>query len=177
MKKYYYFFWEKLLILLHKDPMKYRLKRYRLSGANIGKNVRAFSPITAGEPYLITIEDNVTISTGVKFLTHDNSIIKHVDFGTDLVGKITIKRNCFVGANALFLPGVSIGENSIVGAGAVVTKSFPSNVIIGGNPAKIIGNTKEFSEKSQKYVFDFRDQNRIERKKIIENSHEKWLDK
>lgn len=51
---------------------------------------------------------------------------------------IRIGNNCWLGANAVILPGVKLGDNVIVGAGAVVTKSFPSNVMLAGNPAKKI---------------------------------------
>lgn len=51
---------------------------------------------------------------------------------------VTIGDNCWIGANAIILPGVTLGNHVIVGAGSIVTKSFPDNVIIAGNPAKII---------------------------------------
>ena len=49
-----------------------------------------------------------------------------------------MKRGCWVGANAIILPGVTIGENAVVGAGSVVTKSIPDKVVAVGNPARII---------------------------------------
>lgn len=51
---------------------------------------------------------------------------------------VTIGNNVWIGGDATILPGVTIGDNVVIGAGSVVTKSFPSNVVIGGNPAKII---------------------------------------
>lgn len=51
---------------------------------------------------------------------------------------VTIGDNCWIGGRAVINPGVTLGDNVIVGSGSVVTKSFPSNVIIAGNPAKII---------------------------------------
>jgi len=49
-----------------------------------------------------------------------------------------LRKGCWIGANAVILPGVIIGENSVVGAGSVVTKSIPNGVIAVGNPAKVI---------------------------------------
>jgi maltose O-acetyltransferase len=56
---------------------------------------------------------------------------------------IKVEDNVWIGANATILPGVTIGKNSIVGAGAVVTKDVPENTIVGGNPAKVIRNITE----------------------------------
>jgi acetyltransferase-like isoleucine patch superfamily enzyme len=55
-----------------------------------------------------------------------------------VLGSILIKKNAWIGAGATILPGVTIGENSIVAAGAVVTKDVPDNCIVGGIPAKFI---------------------------------------
>ncbi|HAI40259.1 MAG TPA: acyltransferase, partial [Maribacter sp.] len=49
-----------------------------------------------------------------------------------------LKKGCWVGANAILLPGVTIGHNSIVGAGSIVTKDVPDNVVVAGNPAKVL---------------------------------------
>ena len=57
--------------------------------------------------------------------------------------KVSIGDNVWIGANAIILPGVAIGNNCIIGAGSVVTKSFPSNCIIVGNPAKILSSNKK----------------------------------
>jgi acetyltransferase-like isoleucine patch superfamily enzyme len=55
-----------------------------------------------------------------------------------MVGHIHIKKNAWIGAGAIILPGVTIGENSIVAAGAVVSTSVPDNTIAGGIPARVI---------------------------------------
>lgn len=64
--------------------------------------------------------------------------------GTEYAKKITIGDNCWLGGNSVICPGVTLGNNVVVGAGAVVTKSFGDNVVLAGNPAKIIKtiNTK-----------------------------------
>lgn len=51
---------------------------------------------------------------------------------------ITLKNGCSIGANATILPGITVGENAMVGAGTVVTKDVPANAVVVGNPAKII---------------------------------------
>ena len=63
---------------------------------------------------------------------------------------IDIKNNVFIGSNSIILPGVTINSNVIVAAGSVVTKSVPSNSVVGGNPAKVICTFDEFVEKRKK---------------------------
>jgi acetyltransferase-like isoleucine patch superfamily enzyme len=71
------------------------------------------------------------------YLAFGSVILAH-DMSRNLSSSVTIGQKCFIGANAILMPGVELGDSVIVGAGSVVTKSFPSNVIISGNPAKII---------------------------------------
>jgi acetyltransferase-like isoleucine patch superfamily enzyme len=85
----------------------------------------------------ITIEDNVLIGPKVSLLSEGHGIT--VESRQSLIPKpILIKKNAWIGANATILPGVTIGENAIVAAGAVVSKDVPDNTIVGGVPAKII---------------------------------------
>jgi len=85
----------------------------------------------------ITIEDNVLIAPKVSLLSegHPTSI---EDRHSLIPKPILIKKNAWIGANATILPGVTIGENSVVAAGAVVSKDVPDNTIVGGIPAKIL---------------------------------------
>lgn len=160
------------------DPMSVRLKRYRLNGAYIGEKVRAFSPITSSEPYLISIGNNVTISTGVKFVTHDNSAIKIFENGTDIIGSIEIGNNCFIGMNSIILPGVKLANNTIVGSGSVVTKScLIEGKIIVGNPARVVSDVKDYKNKYEDFVFDFRNKNSVQKKSLIMDNKAKWLNK
>jgi maltose O-acetyltransferase len=63
------------------------------------------------------------------------------------IGKIKIGNNCFIGARAFIMPGVIIGHNSIVGAGSIVSKSVPPNVVVAGNPARVICTIAEYETK------------------------------
>lgn len=166
---------EKFCKLVGKDPMRYKISKYRMYGAMIGENVRAFSPISSAESYLLRVGDNVTISTGVRFVTHDNSVIKIYDNATDLVGPITIGNNVFVGANSILLPGVCIADNCIIGAGSVVCQSISiPGTIVAGNPAKPIGSVDNMKKKYVDNTFDFR---HSDRKTEIMQHPERWLKK
>lgn len=85
----------------------------------------------------ITIEDNVLLAPKVSLLSEGHPISSENRHSLT-VGPIHIKKNAWIGANATILQGVTIGENAIVAAGAVVSKDVPDNTIVGGIPAKII---------------------------------------
>ncbi|MBI3719233.1 MAG: sugar O-acetyltransferase [Sphingobacteriales bacterium] len=103
----------------------------------LGKNVfinHACSFLDLGG---ITIEDDVMIGPRVNIVTENHPLDPSKRRSLDLKS-VLIKKNAWIGANATILPGVTIGENSVVAAGAVVNKNVPPNVIVGGVPAKII---------------------------------------
>jgi acetyltransferase-like isoleucine patch superfamily enzyme len=85
----------------------------------------------------ITIEDGVLIAPKVSLLSEGHPIAPE-DRGSLVVGHIHIKKNAWIGANATILPGVTIGENSVVAAGSVVSRDVPDNTVVGGVPAKVI---------------------------------------
>lgn len=85
----------------------------------------------------ITIEDNVQIAPRVSLLSEGHPLSPQ-DRHALIPGQITIKKNAWIGASATILPGVTIGENAVVAAGAVVTKDVPNNAVVAGIPAKII---------------------------------------
>jgi acetyltransferase-like isoleucine patch superfamily enzyme len=85
----------------------------------------------------ITIEDDVLIGPKVNLVT-ENHPLDPADRRALICKPIVIKRNAWIGAAATILPGVTIGENSVVAAGAVVSKDVPANTVVGGIPAKFI---------------------------------------
>ncbi|WP_312296814.1 DapH/DapD/GlmU-related protein [Chryseobacterium sp.] len=104
---------------------------------NIGKNVFINFDCTFLALGGITIEDDVLIGPKVSLITENHPLEPQHRKG--LIGKsILIKRNAWIGASATILPGVTIGENAVVAAGAVVSKDVPDNVVVAGIPAKII---------------------------------------
>lgn len=129
----------------------------RRIGVNIGDNCQIItSEINFGsEPWLISIGSNVTITYGVKLITHDAStrifrkeysFLNH-DFGNKFA-RIKIGSNVFIGVDSIILPGVSIGDHCIIGAGSVVTKNLPSRCVYAGNPAKFICTYEDFVKKN-----------------------------
>ncbi|WP_413670683.1 DapH/DapD/GlmU-related protein [Mucilaginibacter sp. Mucisp86] len=104
---------------------------------NIGKHVfinHACSFLDMGG---ITLEDHVLIGPKVNLIT-ENHPLDPTDRRGMLCKPILIKRNAWIGAGATILPGVIIGENAVVAAGAVVSKDVADNTVVGGVPAKVI---------------------------------------
>ncbi len=81
-------------------------------------------------PKGISIDDESFVAVGAMILTHD--------YCRSIYKKTSIGKQCFIGARSIILPGVSIGDHVIVGAGSIVTKDVKSHCIVAGNPAKII---------------------------------------
>lgn len=129
------------------------LRRAIRAGLVIGKDVRIMGvPNFGDEPCLVSIGNHVTISTDVLFVTHDGAtwVFRHRPGyqGLQRFGRIDIEDNCFIGARVILLPDVRIGRDSIVAAGAVVTKSVPANTVVAGVPSRAISTTDQFIERS-----------------------------
>lgn len=101
------------------------------------------------EPWIITIGNNVHITDGVKFITHDGGTLLYRRIVPDLevTKPITIGNNVYIGTNSILLPGITVGDNVVIGAGAVVSKSIPSNSVAVGVPARVIKTSDEYFEK------------------------------
>lgn len=108
-------------------------------GRNIhfGKNVFVNSACTFMDRGGIYIDDEVFIGPKVNLITINHDINPY-NRNMTICKPIHIEKRVWIGVAATILPGVRIGENSIIGANAVVTKDVPSNTIVGGNPARII---------------------------------------
>lgn len=101
----------------------------------IGKNVFINHGLTCMARGGIEIEDGVMIGPNASLLTANHELDNHMVL---LCGRVHIKKNVWIGANAMILPGVTVGENAVVAGGAVVTKDVEPNTVVGGNPAKVL---------------------------------------
>lgn len=142
-KKVYHFF---------NMGIDFNYRKFIRGGGKIGKGCEIFPNVEFGsEPYLIRIGNNVRITNGVKFVTHDGGVWTLRKMGllknADVFGTIEIGDNVHLGWNVILMPNVKIGKNCIIGAGAVVTKSIPDNSVAAGVPAKVIETIENYAEK------------------------------
>ena len=143
------------VILGHRHSSQSYVSYLRKKGCSIGDNVIIFSPFTTTidetRPFLLRIGDNVKITTGVTILTHDfsYSVCRSVfhDLVNDRSQETVIGNNVFIGMNAVILPGAVIGNNCIIGAGAIVLGHYDNNVVIAGNPARVVSTLSDYYEK------------------------------
>ena len=110
-------------------------------GCNIevGENFFANFNLTILDEARVTIGHNAFIGPNVSIYTACHPIEpEQRNTGVEWAKPVTIGNNVWIGGSATILPGVIIGDNVVIGAGAVVTHDIPSNMIVGGNPAQII---------------------------------------
>jgi acetyltransferase-like isoleucine patch superfamily enzyme len=128
-----------------------RVAYARSLGVHVGEHCRF--PPSAGtfgtEPYLIKIGNHVEVTYGARFITHDGGVwvFRENDPEIEVFGPIVVEDNVFIGNYAIILPGVTIGRDSVIGAGAVVTRDVPSGSVVAGVPARVIENTEEYAQK------------------------------
>lgn len=111
---------------------------------DIGRNVTIQPLVSILCKLHIVIESGTHIANGVMIVDHDHDLTDPSVIGNPgKMEKIRIGHNVWIGANAVILKGVELGDNCVVGAGSIVTHSFPENSIIAGNPARLLKKRNE----------------------------------
>lgn len=123
----------------------------RAQGVRLGKNVTFYGmrPGSLGsEPWMISIGDNVYITAGFQFITHDGGtlILRKEVPDLEWSAPITIGNDVYIGLRTMIMPGVNIGNRVIIGAGSIVTKDIPDNSVAVGVPARVIKTVDEYLE-------------------------------
>jgi len=135
----------------------------------MGNYCRVATRNFGSEPFFIEIGDHVYLTSGVSFITHDGGVwvFREEDPTFTVFGKIKIGSNTYIGNNTSILPGVTIGNNCVIGACSVVTKSIPDNVVAAGSPCGYICSTDEYHERMNKLNANTLLMNREQRLKCL----------
>jgi len=155
-------------------------KYAKFLGAEIGKDCLISTKNFSSESYLIKIGNGCRIAQGVSFYTHGGlwSQRRKLKENLDFFGKIEIGDYTYIGEDSKIMAGVTIGNDVIVGAGTIVTKSVPDGKIYAGNPGRIIGETKDFIKKIRLYNVETKGMKYEEKKKfLLSLSDEKFISK
>ncbi|GHT69043.1 hypothetical protein AGMMS50239_35190 [Bacteroidia bacterium] len=137
-----------IISFLAKIIQKTRIIFYRLKGYDFAYSVIVERGLNLDRLYSqgIHIKENSLIASRVTIMSHDHC--KRVN-NQPLLADVYIGKNCFIAVGATIMPGITIGDEVIVGAGSVVTKDVPSNTIVAGNPAKIIRTGITMNERAE----------------------------
>jgi len=118
---------------------------------HFGKNVYANFGLTLVDDTHIYVGDNVMFGPNVVVATAGHPILPELrEQGLQYNAPVHIGKNCWIGAGALLMPGVSIGEGSVIGAGSVVTRDVPANVVAVGNPCRVL---RPVGERDRQFYF------------------------
>lgn len=121
----------------------------RRIGFRHGAGCRFIRPTRAtfgAEPYMVRLGDRVTVTEGVRFITHDGgvAVLRGRYPELDLLGPIAVGSNVFLGMNTLVLPGAAVGDDCVIGAGSVVTGALPPRGVYAGVPARRLKDLDEY---------------------------------
>lgn len=126
-------------------PRKLRPKLMRKMGCTVGKEcfIGDYVRVDTSHADMITLEDHVSIASGTRLLCHQRDFSNYyvgddyMDLGYT-IKPIVLKKGCLIGMESMVLPGVTVGEGAIVGAGSLVTRDIPAWTIASGRPARVV---------------------------------------
>ncbi|MBE5039340.1 acyltransferase [Ructibacterium gallinarum] len=132
-----------------------RVGYLRWIGLNFGEDIHIYgnpSKMFGTEPWCITLGNHVHITDEVKFVTHDGGtlLFRHLVPDLEITKPIVVGDYVYFGTRSMIMPGVKIGNQCIIAAGAVVTRDVPDHSVVGGVPAHIIKTSEEYFEKIKK---------------------------
>ena len=160
--------WAQRQLHVRRDPVGFA----RSLGVRVGDRawlVDTSAATWGSEPFLITLGDDVTVASGVRFLNHDGTVLlfrrEHPDM--DLIAPITVGDNVFIGLGVTIMPGVTIGSDCVVGAGAIVTRDLPAGSIAVGQPARVVSTIDAWWKKNQGRLINIRGLPKAERRRTL----------
>ena len=163
-------------ILFFLASTRKRAELYKKEGVRMGKNCEVFAKVSFGsEPYLVQLGDHVKITYGSSFVTHDGGVYVLRNMGlaknADKFAPIHVGNNVFFGIKCIIMPGVTIGDNVIIGSGSIVTRDIPSNSVAAGVPCRVLKSIESYYETCKDNLDDTKHMNTVEKKKYLYNKY------
>lgn len=161
------------------------IKLSRKIGVKIGSDCQVLDnpyKVFGSEPWLIKIGNHVDITNGARFVNHEAGVwllrgIAEEFKKIDTFKPIVVGDNVMIGLNALIMPGVTIGNNVIIAAHSVVSENVPDNVVIGGNPARVICSFDRFAENfKNRELFPTKGMTQKQKKEYLLKQHPEWFE-
>lgn len=179
---------EKISKQYYKSSSARYIKYLRKKGVVIGNGCIFRSPgatrIDISRPSLIEIGNNVDMNHNFQIMTHDwaSGVFRNTFHNIiPSSGKVKLGNNIYFGTNVVVLKGVTIGDNCVVAAGSIITKSIPANSVVAGVPAKVICSLEQYYEKRKdaciEEAFEYARSivERYKRMPTIEDFHEEFV--
>jgi acetyltransferase-like isoleucine patch superfamily enzyme len=153
---------------IRRDPVAYA----RSLGVQVGEDCSLLeiqANTFGSEPWLIKLGNHVEITSGVRFITHDGGmwVFREKFPEIDIIAPIVVGDNVFIGINAILLPGVTVGDNCVIAAGAVVSRDIPSGTVAAGVPAHPIKTIEEYWEDCRGNAFYIRSHSPEEKREVL----------
>jgi tetrahydrodipicolinate N-succinyltransferase len=144
-------------LVFNRLPETRRVRMWPSLGS-VGTDVRLTGfPNFGSEPFLIHIGSHVTISANVAFVNHDGGVrvFRTENPGIHVYGDIHVGSHVFIGMGTIILPGVTIGDRCVIGAGSVVTRDIPSGSVAAGVPCRVIKTIDEYEGSARAKSIDW----------------------
>lgn len=175
--------WDFLQMAYYCYITRNKLEYARKRGVRMGKDCQILANpyhCFGSEPWLITLGDHVDVTEDVKFFTHDGGIwvargLDPVVRDYDLFKPIKVGNNVMIGVRTQIMPGVTIGDNVIIGGGSIVTKDVPSNSIVAGTPAKPISQLDRYLEKIKSDMIPTKKMTQDEKRRYLTEHFPEWF--
>lgn len=164
---------------IKRDKLEYAKKL----GVKMGKDCQILANpyhCFGSEPWLITLGDHVDVTEDVKFFTHDGGIwvargLKPELNEYDSFKPIKVGNNVMIGVRVQIMPGVVIGDNVIIGGGAIVTKDIPSNSIVAGTPARKISDLDKYLGRLEENIVPTKHLSQADKRKWLMKHRKEWF--
>jgi maltose O-acetyltransferase len=145
----------RLRLMLESDPFKVA-ELWRKIGVPIGQNTAIYHDVViSGDGKEPVVIGSNCVLTGCALIAHDASTNRYLGLNYGELSPtqaIIVEDGCFIGYHSIILMGVRIGNGSIVGAGAVVTRDVPANSVVAGNPARVVCSVDELVDKRKQMM-------------------------